>query len=128
MTIIHTIAAYALAPNHTYVAGSYTILDPAAFAVRLMTSVVYDILVARYPLPSSLDDDYDCEDEDYAAGQLWTDAGYYAEDLVGYGMTPDEVRELGFDAIAMIDWARSNEATVEAVSSCVDNPISVVRF
>ena len=128
MNTIHTIAAYALAPSHTYVADSYTILNPTAFAVRLMTSAVYDILVARYPLPSSCDDDYDCEDEDYASGQLWTDAGYYAEDLVGYGMTIDEVRELGFRAIEMLNWARQNEGAVEAVSSCVDNPISVVRF
>lgn len=128
MTIIHTIAAYALAPSHTYVASSYTIPTPVALAVRAMTSVVFDILVDRYPLPSSCDDDYDCEDYDYAYDQLWADATYYAEDLVGYGMTTDEVRELGLDAITMLDWARSNEATVEAVSSCVDNPISVVSF
>lgn len=126
--IINTIAAYALAPERTYVAASYTILDPRALAVRLMSDVVFDILVERYPLPSSCDEDYDCEEYDYRSSQLEYEADYIAADLVDYGMTMDEVRELGFRAVELVQWAQENEATVEAVASCVDNPISVVSL
>lgn len=128
MTIIHTIAAYALAPSHTYVASSYIIPTPIGLAVRVMTRVVFDILVDRYPLPSSCDEDYDCEDYDYRCTQLEWEAEYIATDLVNYGMTPAEVRELGFRAIELVQWAQENQDAVEIAATCVDNPISVVSF
>ena len=98
---------------------TYTPPTPQALAIDMMAEVVMDALCAVYPLPSSHDDDYDCEDYGYEWDQTWSHAESMARDLLDYGMTVDEVRSLGTSVVEIMEWAYRNSTRIEAIADCV---------